>query len=331
MTAAVAIDAGLRSGLGPEDPGERYEVVVSHLTKDFGLVRAVDDLSFTVPAGSVTGFLGPNGAGKTTTLRCVLGLARPTAGSARIGGRRYAELPRPIHTVGAALEASSFHPGRTARNHLRVLCAAARLADRRADEVLDLTGLTEAAHRRVGGFSTGMRQRLGLAAALLGDPSVLVLDEPASGLDPAGVTWLRQLLRYLAVEHGKTVLVSSHLLAEMEHTADNIVIIARGKLIREGSLAELTTNAASVGVRVRTPERDRMLAALAEAALRVDVDDDGLVVRGADAARIGHLAFAEGIELHELTEERSDLEDVFLELTGVPPAADVAKAPTVQP
>ena len=210
------------------------EIVVDHLRKDFGRVRAVDDLSFTVPSGAVTGFLGPNGAGKTTTLRCLLGLVAPTAGETFIGGARYSNLADPARTVGAALEASSFHPGRTARNHLRVLCAAAEIPDRRAEEVLDLTGLSGDAARRVGGYSTGMRQRLALSAALLGDPDCLVLDEPATGLDPAGITWLRELLEYMAHGLGKTVLVSSHLLAEVEHTADRVVIITGGCSSRKG-------------------------------------------------------------------------------------------------
>lgn len=204
------------------------EITIEHLAKDFGPVRAVEDLTFAVEPGTVTGFLGPNGAGKTTTLRCLLGLVAPTSGRARIGGARYQDLPDPVRTVGAALEASSFHPGRTARNHLLVMCAAGSLLDRRADEVLDLTGRTEAADRRVGGYSTGMRQRLSLAAALLGDPSCLVLDEPATGLDPAGINWIRLLLRHLAHDLGKTVLVSSHLLSEMEHTADRVVIVSHG-------------------------------------------------------------------------------------------------------
>ncbi len=301
-----------RAGRARSDEG--WHIVVSHLTKQFGRVRAVDDLSFTVEPGSVTGFLGPNGAGKTTTLRCVLGLVTPTAGTTAIGGRRYAELTHPMQTVGAALEASNFHPGRTARNHLLVLCAASGIADARADEVLALTGMSDAADRRVGGFSTGMRQRLGLAAALLGDPSVLILDEPAAGLDPAGINWLRQLLRYLAVEGGKTVLVSSHLLAEMEQTADRVVIINRGRLVREGSLDELTGQAASV-VRVRTPQAERLLDVLTGAGLSAEARDGALVVR-AEPARVGHLAFAGGIELHELVEERTDLEQVFLQLTA---------------
>jgi ABC-2 type transport system ATP-binding protein len=321
MTLSVRqATTGAPAALDGDVPGL---IVVSHLTKDYGRVRAIDDLSFSAEPGKVTGFLGPNGAGKTTTLRCLLGLIRPTGGTATIAGRRYADLPRPLQTVGAALEASSFHPGRTARNHLRVLCAAAGLPDRRADEVLDMTGIADAADRRVGGFSTGMRQRLGLAAALLGDPTVLVLDEPATGLDPAGITWLRQTLRYLSAEHGKTVLVSSHLLDEMEHIADEIVIIAGGHLVHRGALADLIGRAGAA-VRVRTPQPDRLLAVLRQAGLAADDTGGTLVAHGADSSRIGHLAFVNGIELTELTEQRTDLEDVFLELTA---GAGAAKEP----
>ncbi|HEU4675145.1 MAG TPA: ATP-binding cassette domain-containing protein, partial [Motilibacteraceae bacterium] len=222
-------------------------VEVRGLSKHFGggtrTVHAVQDLSFQVLPGRVTGFLGPNGAGKTTTLRMLLGLVRPSAGEATIGGRAYAELADPLRVVGAALEATGFHPGRSARDHLRVLCAQAGLPDRRADEVLALVGLTEAASRRVGGYSLGMRQRLALAAALLGDPQVLLLDEPANGLDPAGIAWLRGFLRHLAAE-GRTVLVSSHVLSEVAQTVDDVVIIARGRLVRTASLAELVASTA---------------------------------------------------------------------------------------
>jgi len=293
--------------------GTDGRIVVSHLTKMFGQVTAVDDLSFTVDPGSVMGFLGPNGAGKTTTLRCLLGLISPTKGTGTISGRRYSELAHPIATVGALLESASFHPGRTARNHLRVLCAAAAIPDRRADEVLEMTGMSDVADRRVGTFSTGMRQRLGLAAALLGDPSVLVLDEPANGLDPVGITWVREMLRYLAGQ-GKTVLVSSHQLAEMEHTADNIVIIDKGRLVRAGKLADILATTTSV-VHVRTPRPDLLGAALGAAGLSFDTDDGALVVGHTDAAHVGHLAFTAGVELAELTDEHSDLEQVFLDLT----------------
>ncbi len=293
-------------------------IVVSNLTKYFGKVRAVDDLSFEVEPGTVTGFLGPNGAGKTTTLRCLLGLVTPTRGTATVDGRRYADLGDPLGTVGAALEASSFHPGRTARNHLRVLCAAARLPDARADEVLELTGIAEAANRRVRGFSMGMRQRLALAATLLGDPRVLILDEPANGLDPAGINWLREFLRYLATKQHKTVLISSHILSEVEQTVDSVVIIAQGRLIREGTLEDLLSTA-SVAIRVRTPEADKLREVLGRSGLRSEAGTDGaLLVPGASTETIGHLAFVNQIELHELASRSSDLEDVFLELTGTP-------------
>ena len=301
-------------------------IVVSHLTKRFGSVRAVDDLSFEVEPGTVTGFLGPNGAGKTTTLRCLLGLVTPNHGTTTIGGRRYADLPDPLGTVGAALEASGFHPCRTARNHLRVLCAASGLPDERADEVLELTGIADAANRRVRGFSMGMRQRLALATTLLGDPRVLILDEPANGLDPAGINWLREFLRYLATRQGKTVLVSSHILSEVEQTVDSVVIISHGRLIREGTLRDLL-GTANVAVRVRAPEADKLREALEHGGLEVRAGGDGeLLVPGATAEAVGHLAFANQIELHELAPQSSDLEDVFLELTGgeagpgIPPA-----------
>ena len=217
-------------------------IEVRGLTKRFGQVLAVDRLSFTVEAGEVVGFLGPNGAGKTTTLRMLLGLVKPDDGTATINGSCYADLPEPLHQVGAVLEASSFHPGRTARNHLRVQALAARADPSRVDDVLDLTGLKEAADRRIGGFSLGMRQRLGLATALLPDPELLILDEPANGLDPEGVRWLRDLLRGMAAE-GATVLVSSHILAEVAHTVDSVVILDRGHLVTQSSLADLTIGA----------------------------------------------------------------------------------------
>ena len=304
-------DAGSRAA--PARAGSA-RIVVSHLSKAFGEVRAVDDLSFTVEPGTVMGFLGPNGAGKTTTLRCLLGLISPTKGTCTISGCSYAKLADPTATVGALLESCDFHPGRTARNHLRVLCAAAGIHDRRADEVLEMTGMAESADRRAGTFSTGMRQRLGLAAALLGDPAVLVLDEPANGLDPAGITWVRQMLRYLAAQ-GKTVLVSSHQLAEMEHTADTVVIINQGRLVQAGPLADLLASTAAA-VRVRTPRPDLLRTALMEAGLPVEPRDGALLVRRASAAQVGHLAFTAGVELEELAEEHTDLEQVFLELTG---------------
>jgi ABC-2 type transport system ATP-binding protein len=290
------------------------EIVVQGLTKDFRRVRAVDDLSFTVRPGRVTGFLGPNGAGKTTTLRMILGLVTPTRGTATIGGRRYADLAEPLRTVGAVLEASSFHRGRTGRNHLLVMCDAAGVPAARADEVLELVGLAAAARRKVRGYSLGMKQRLGIAAALLGDPRVLILDEPANGLDPEGIHWMRGLLRGFAAE-GRTVLVSSHLLGEVQQLADDVVIIASGRLVRQSEVTELTGDLTTARVLARTPDPARLVAALDGA--RAETGADGVVrVSGADTAAVFRAAVAAGVELHELTYERADLEQVFLELTS---------------
>ncbi|MFI7429601.1 ABC transporter ATP-binding protein [Micromonospora sp. NPDC049836] len=293
------------------------QIVVSGLTKEYKNVRAVDNLSFTVQPGRVTGFLGPNGAGKTTTLRMLLNLVTPTAGTATIGGRRYADLTDPLHSVGAVLEASSAHKGRTGINHLRVICAAAGLPRQRADEALALVGLTPAAKRKFKGYSLGMKQRLGIAAAMLGDPQVLILDEPANGLDPEGIRWMRGFLRGLAAD-GRTVLVSSHLLSEMQLLADDVVIIAAGRLIRQGPVDQVIGSMAHGGrVRVRTPQSDELVAALREQSATVDADGHGgLLVTGVDAPTVGRLALAAKIELHELTTERPDLEGVFLELTA---------------
>jgi ABC-2 type transport system ATP-binding protein len=289
-------------------------ISVQGLTKRFGDVLAVDRLDFDVAPGTVTGFLGPNGAGKTTTLRMLLGLVAPTSGTATIDGRPYRELADPVRRVGAVLEASGFHPGRSARDHLRVLATAAGLAPR-VDEVLEQTGLTAAARRRVGGFSLGMRQRLGLAAALLGDPDVLVLDEPANGLDPEGVHWLRGLVRGLA-DQGRTVLVSSHLLAEVAQTVDQVVIIDRGRLVAQSTLAALTAGAdRTVRVRTAQPEALRDLLVARGATVTLDATDQ-LLVGGATAEQVGQAAAAGGVVLHEMRFERSNLEDVFLELTG---------------
>ena len=290
-------------------------IEVDRLTKRFRKTVAVDDLSFRVRDGAITGFLGPNGAGKTTTLRIVLGLVRPTAGKATVMGRPYRELGSPARQVGAVLEASSFHPGRSGRNHLRVLAAATGFPDSRVDEVLALVGLTADAGRRAGGYSLGMRQRLSLAAALLGDPQVLVLDEPANGLDPQGIRWLRELLRSLAGE-GRTILISSHVLAEIEQIADEVVIIHRGKFVEHATTTELAARAAG-GIRVRTPQADRLRAALEQAGIRVTASDgDLLTVADATTARVGELAAASGIVLHELAAERPTLEEAFLELTS---------------
>ena len=290
-------------------------ITIQGLSKRFGDVVAVDDLSFAVDQGTVVGFLGPNGAGKTTTLRTLLGLVTPTAGTARIDGKPYRELTDPIRQVGAVLEASSFHPGRSARNHLRVVATAAGLPPTRADQVLDQVGLTEAAHRRVGGFSLGMRQRLGLATALLGDPQVLILDEPANGLDPEGVHWLRGLLRELA-DQGRTVLVSSHVLAEVAQTVDQVVIIARGRLVTQSTLAALTARTDQL-VRVRTPQAETLRSLLAGQGIQADPDGaDQLLAAGTTSEAVGKAAAAAGIVIYEMGVERSNLEDVFLQLTS---------------
>jgi ABC-2 type transport system ATP-binding protein len=292
------------------------QIVVSDLTKLYKTVRAVDHLSFTVEPGRVTGFLGPNGAGKTTTLRMILNLVRPTGGTATIGGLRYADLHEPLRHVGAVLEASSAHKGRTGRNTLRVTCAAAGFPDKRADEVLEMVGLTPAAKRKFKGYSLGMRQRLGIAQALIGDPHVLILDEPANGLDPEGIRWMRHLLKGLA-DQGRTILVSSHLLSEMELLADNLVIIAAGQLVRQGSVSDIVDSMShQARVRVRTPNAEALTTAVTEKGGSVGLGEDGaLLVTGLEAAEVGATAFAAGVELHELATERPDLEGVFLELT----------------
>jgi ABC-2 type transport system ATP-binding protein len=284
------------------------------LTKHFGSLRAVDDLSFRLEAGTITGFLGPNGAGKTTTLRMLLGLARPTTGTAQVFGRRYVELDGPARRVGAVLEATDFHPGRNGRNHLRSLAYAAGLPSSRADEVLSLVELSNVSKRRVKTYSLGMRQRLGLAAARRGDPELLILDEPANGLDPEGVRWLREFLRRFAAE-GKTVFVSSHVLAEVAQTVDRVLIINRGRLVTEGTLAELTGRI-SGGVRVRSPQAEQLAQLLAGEGAVVDRVGNTLTVHGASSEAIGEAAAAAGIVLHELAPAPGSLEDIFLELTA---------------
>jgi ABC-2 type transport system ATP-binding protein len=292
-------------------------VQVESLTKRFGAVTAVDGVSFEVRPGAVTGFLGPNGAGKTTTLRMVLGLARPTSGRATVKGVAYRQLDDPAGTVGAVLERSAFHPGRRARDHLRVIARAAGIPEARVGEVLDQVGLTEAAHRRAGQYSLGMRQRLALATALLGDPEVLILDEPANGLDPQGIRWLREFLRWYA-SSGRAVLVSSHVLAEVSQTADEAIVIHRGRIVAQGAIGELTAGQAGA-VDVRSPGADKLAEALRARGHGVERDgDDALKVSGASPAEIGDLALAEGVALHGLTERVASLEDVFLELTGGP-------------
>jgi ABC-2 type transport system ATP-binding protein len=292
-------------------------IVVAGLTKRFGSTLAVDDLSFTVRPGTVTGFLGPNGAGKSTTMRAILGLVRPTSGTTAVLGKRYAELEHPARRVGALLETFDAHPGRSGRNHLRVLALAAGISSSRVDDVLGLVDLGDAGRRRVKGYSLGMRQRLGLAAALLGDPEVLVLDEPANGLDPQGIRWLREFLRGLASE-GRTILISSHVLAEVAQTVDEVVIVHRGKLLRHAVMDEVEAMA-SGATRVRSPEAARLAALLASEEIGVQAaGDDQLAVVGSPE-RVGEIAAANGVVLHELTVERASLEEVFLELTGEDP------------
>ena len=289
------------------------------LTKRFGKLTAVDDLSFVLEAGTITGFLGPNGAGKTTTLRMLLGLAAPTSGRALIFDRPYSQLAGAARRVGAVLEATDFHPGRSGRDHLRTLSRAAELPDSRVDEVLGLVELTVAARRRVKGYSLGMRQRLGLASALLGDPELLVLDEPANGLDPEGVRWLRDFLRTFASE-GRTVLVSSHVLAEVAQTVDQVLIVNKGRLVVETSLEQLTARV-SGSVRVRSPQSDRLAEALRREGIETTVgNDQALLAHGATSQRVGEIAFAAGVPVYELVAEGSSLEDVFLELTSEPAA-----------
>jgi len=289
-------------------------IEIAGLTKKYGSTVAVDSLDFQVAAGTITGFLGPNGAGKTTTLRAVLGLVRPTSGTATIMGRPYRHLEEPSKHVGAVLEASNVHPGRTGRNHLRVLAAAASIPESRVDEVLALVELTAVGGKRAKTYSLGMRQRLGLAAALLGDPEVLILDEPANGLDPQGIRWLRDLLRSLVGE-GRTVLVSSHVLSEVAQTVDDVVIIHRGRFVAHATTAELAARAAGA-VQARSPQAARLREVLEREGIAVSaIELDGL---SADTTpeRVGELAAANGIVLHELVAEAGTLEEAFLELTA---------------
>ena len=287
---------------------------VVELSKRFGKTQAVAGLSFRVEPGTITGFLGPNGAGKSTTLRAVLGLVHPDSGSATVLGVRYRDLDHPLGRVGAVLEASEVHPGRSGRNHLRVLATAAGLPRSRVEEVLELVELKNAAKRRVKGYSLGMRQRLGLATALLGDPEVLVLDEPANGLDPAGIRWLRDLLRSLAAE-GRTILISSHVLAEVAQTVDRVVIIHRGRLIQQATIGEVLAGAKGL-TRVQTPDAVRLRELLAATGATVSETEDGALAVDVPPEQVGETAAANGIVLHELVVERATLEEVFLELTG---------------
>ncbi|SNR82600.1 ABC-2 type transport system ATP-binding protein [Geodermatophilus saharensis] len=291
-------------------------ITVRGLTKRYGRVLAVDDLSFDVEPGKVTGFLGPNGAGKSTTMRAVLGLDRPTAGTALVGGRPYAALGEPLREVGALLDPGAVHPGRTGRAHLRVAARTNGIPLRRVDEVVEQAGLGAAAHRRIGGYSLGMRQRLGIAAALLGDPGVLLFDEPVNGLDLDGVRWIRGLLRRLADE-GRTVLVSSHLLGEVEQTADRLVVVGRGRLVADTTTAELLRGLGSRRVRVRCARPDLLLAGLAARGAAVErVDAHELRVEGIGAEDVGEVAAAAGVPLHHLSEVRQSLEEAYLALTA---------------
>ena len=286
-------------------------LVAEGLTKRYRKVLAVDDLSFAVRRGTITGVLGPNGAGKTTTLRIFLDLVHATSGRATIDGRRYRELERPTR-VGAVLEASGFYPGRSGRDHLRAVATAARIPRSRVDDVLATVGLEGAAARRVGGYSLGMCQRLGIATALLGDPEILILDEPANGLDPDGIRWIREFMRHFA-GGGRTILVSSHVLAEVAQVADDVVIIHKGRLVAQGPVAELTARA-SGGVRVRSPQAGRLRELLGEET--TTTPDGALLVQGRSAGEVGELAAANGVVLHELVQEAATLEDAFLELTA---------------
>ncbi len=285
------------------------------LTKRYGDKTAVDSIDFTVPPGSVTGFLGPNGAGKSTTMRMIVGLDRPSSGVVTVNGKPYAQHRSPLGEVGALLDAKAVHSGRSARSHLRAMAATHRIPTRRVDEVIDMTGLAAVANRRVGGFSLGMGQRLGIASALLGDPRTLVLDEPVNGLDPEGVQWVRQLVRQLAAE-GRTVFLSSHLMSEMAQTADQILVIGRGRIITAGPVQDVIDSVMGATVTVRSPSLPELVAALASQGATVTPRDDGAAeVHGVDAAGIGDLAAARGIAVHELAPRRASLEEAYLSLT----------------
>jgi ABC-2 type transport system ATP-binding protein len=285
------------------------------LTKRYGNTLAVDNLSFTVPTGRVTGFLGPNGAGKSTTMRMILGLDSPTGGSALIDGKHYRDLHQPLRTVGALLDAKWVHPNRSARAHLLWMAKSNKIPAKRVDEVLGLVGLTSVANKRAGGFSLGMSQRLGIAAALLGDPPVLLFDEPVNGLDPEGILWIRKFMHRLADE-GRTVFVSSHLLSEMALTAQELVVIGRGKLISQSSTEDFVSQATENTVRVRSPQLAVLRTALGRAGVTVRDEGDSLIVSGMECAGIGDLAASAGAVLHELSPQRGSLEEAFMQLTG---------------
>ena len=290
-------------------------IKVEHVTKRYEGMTAVDDLDFEVLPGVVTGFLGPNGSGKSTTMRIILGLDHPTKGQATVKGKRYQELRDPLHEVGALLDAKAIHPGRTARNHLRALASSNRIPYKRVYEVLECAGISSVAHKRVGNFSLGMSQRLGIAAALLGDPEVLLFDEPVNGLDPEGIRWIREFFRSLANE-GRTVFVSSHLMSEMAVSADQIIVIGRGKFITQGSIDSLTATAKGT-VFVRGANHQQLLSALrAKNATVSELNDEALSVSDLSAEEVGQIAFDAGVALFELTPQRASLEDVFMDLTA---------------
>jgi ABC-2 type transport system ATP-binding protein len=290
-------------------------MITAHsLTKRYGAATAVEDLTFEVPPGMVTGFLGPNGSGKSTTMRMIMGLDRPDSGSALVQGKRYSELEWPLREVGALLDAKAFHPARTARNHLRWLALSNDIPVGRVDEALDQVGLSSVAKRRVGKFSLGMTQRLGIAAALLGDPGVLLFDEPVNGLDPEGIRWVRRFLRELA-RQGRTVLVSSHLISEMSLTADRLVVIGRGRLIAETSVDDFVSRSGAGAVKLVTPDLTAFTAVLSAAGATIEDGDGSLTVEGLSSLQIGDLAARDGLRIHEMTPITASLEDAFIELT----------------
>jgi ABC-2 type transport system ATP-binding protein len=290
-------------------------IEIRGLSKRYGDRVAVDDLSFTVRAGHVTGFLGPNGAGKTTTMRVILGLDSASAGTVAINGKPFAQVYSAMRVVGALLDAKAVHGGRSARNHLRCLAATNGIPRSRVDEVIGIVGLEDVAGKRSKGFSLGMSQRLGIAAALLGDPEILMFDEPVNGLDPEGIRWIRLLMRSLAAE-GRTVFVSSHLMSEMENTADHLIVIGRGKLIADCPMAEFTAGGAALATVVKTPDGGRLAEAVAVAGGSLEPDGGGFTVRGLGPERVGELALASGILLHYLAPSRVSLEEAFMELTA---------------
>ncbi|MCB9482660.1 MAG: ABC transporter ATP-binding protein [Dehalococcoidia bacterium] len=290
-------------------------IEVQQLTKRYGDTAAVNDLSFTVQPGRVTGFLGPNGAGKSTTMRMILGLDTPTSGEVLVNGRPYRGITSPMREIGALLDPKAFHPKRTAYDHLRWIARAGGLPRTRVDEVLDIVGLADVANRKAGEFSLGMAQRLGIATALLGDPPILLLDEPVNGLDPEGIRWIRSLLQRLARE-GRTVFLSSHLMSEMEETAEHIVVIGRGQLIADANIEDFTRNSTSSHVRVVSPRSSDLVPLLRQAGAAVVEAQEALTVTGVESGWIGRIAAEHGIELHELTPRRASLEAAFMELTG---------------